>query len=320
MEPQYYDRFLKALNERYPRKSDLANALMDLLPIEKESVYRRLRKDVYFSAEETMRIADAWDISLDNIISANPQKTRPFLFNMIEYVHPLETDYAFLEDNNRKIEVISRDPNGKMIEVINSLPRSLYCRSELLTRLFTMKWLYKYGMSEEILPLAKIEIPDRMFEIDKEFVRLVQKFSEVHAIHDARFVEHLKDDIVYFHSIGMITDKEKSILKEEMFAVLNYMEEVASNGVFPETGHRLYFYLAHTWLGTEYILFESKALTMSFVRILERSSIATTDKKVFDRFMNMVQSTKRSSVLISGSNKLQQVEFFNKQRSLLREI
>ncbi|MCL2728312.1 MAG: hypothetical protein FWD56_08020, partial [Bacteroidales bacterium] len=72
MKQFFYDNFLNTIEKHYPRKSDLANALMEILPLEKESVYRRLRKDVYFSAEEVMQIAQAWGISLDNLISANP--------------------------------------------------------------------------------------------------------------------------------------------------------------------------------------------------------------------------------------------------------
>jgi hypothetical protein len=320
MERFFYDNFLRALEERFPRKSDLVNALMEVLPLEKESVYRRLRKDVYFSAEETMQIARAWSISLDNITRAHPHKTRPFHFNMIEYIHPLEVDYKFLKNYNRDLEIIAQDPEGKMVEVLNALPRGLYGRSEHLTRFVTMKWLYKYGESTDIVPFSMIQIPERMRALDMEYVRLVHEIPEVHSIHDERFIEHLIDDILYFRSIGMVAEEEVSLLRGELITLLNYIEEVAIKGHFPTTGNKLFFYLSHTWLETEYSLYESKDLTLSLVKVLERNSVSSTDKKVFDRFMNMVQATKRSSVLMSGSNVLQQVEFFNRQREIIMGI
>ena len=320
MKQLFYDSFLQEIEKRYPRKSDLTNALMDILPLEKESIYRRLRKDVFFTTEETMKIAAAWNISLDNIVSVNPNKTRPFHFNMVEYVQPQEADYKILQDYNRDLEVISQDPNGKMIEVINTLPRSLYSRSELLTRFFTMKWLYKYDLSQEVTPLSNIQIPERMKELDMEYVRLVHNISEVHSIHDSRFIERTVDDIAYFRSVGMITDDEAALLREELLMLIDYMADVTNIGYFRHTGNKLLFYLSHTWLDSEYLLFESDLLTLSSVRILECNSIASSDKKVFDRFMNMVQSTKRSSVLMSGSNTLQQIEFFTRQRSIVMAI
>ena len=218
------------------------------------------------------------------------------------------------------MEVIGQDPKGKMIEVINTLPRSLYSRSELLTRFFTMKWLYKYDLSQEVTPLGNIRIPERMRTLDLEYVRLVHNISEVHSIHDSRFIERTVDDIAYFRTVGMVTEDEAAQLRDELLTLIDYMADVTSIGYFRHTGNKLFFYLSHTWLDSEYLLFESNLLTLSSVRILERNSIASTDKKVFAKFMNMVQSTKCSSVLMSGSNTLQQVEFFSRQRALVEAI
>ena len=38
-----YDNLLNAIKEKFPQKTNLVNALVDLLCIEKEAVYRRLR-------------------------------------------------------------------------------------------------------------------------------------------------------------------------------------------------------------------------------------------------------------------------------------
>ena len=317
---QYYDNFLKVLEERFPRKSDLVNALMDVLHLEKESIYRRLRRDVLFTSEETMRIAAAWSISLDNIICRNPGKTRPFCCNMIEFVNPREADYELLEHYNRVIGIIGNDGNGKMVEVNNSLPRSLYGRSEPLTRFVTMKWFYKYGRPEEALSFSDIHITERMRAIDLEYIRRLHDVPEVHSIHDKYFVEHIVDDILYFRSVRMLTEDDVALLKSELLTLVDFMEDVAIKGYFPETGNKLFFYLAHTWLESEYVLYASKDLSLSFVRILERNTVSSMDKKVFDRFINMVLSIKRSSVLMSGSNALQQTEFFTRQRVRIMEL
>ena len=316
----FYDNFLNALEERFPRKSDLVSALAELLPLERESLYRRLRKEVYFSAEETMLVAQAWNISLDNIIHVQTNKTRPFYSNMIEYVHPQEADYAILERYNHDLELFVQDPNGKRVEVITALPRSLYSRSEPLTRLFTMKWLFKYGRAQDVMNYGNITIPERMRKLDLEYVRLMHQIPEIHSIHDNHIIERLIDDIIYFRSIGMITEEEVTLLRDELLQLIDFMERVTMSGSFPGVGNKFFFYLSHTWLDTEYLLFESDLLTWSFVRILERNTIASTDRQIFDKFMNVVQATKRSSVLMSGSNALQQVEFFSRQRSLVSSM
>jgi hypothetical protein len=75
----YYDHFMDILSKKYPTKAELAQELMDLLCLEREAVYRRLRKDVVFPAHEVIKIAATWNISLDEIIGIKSQKV---LFQM----------------------------------------------------------------------------------------------------------------------------------------------------------------------------------------------------------------------------------------------
>jgi hypothetical protein len=311
---------LKTLAERYPRKSDLVNALMDVLPLEKESVYRRLRKDILFTSEEMLSIAGAWKISLDNIISTTPHKTCSFHFSMMDHINPQEADYKLFEKFNHIMELVVKDPEGKTIEVSNTLTGSLYLGYENLTRFFTMKWLYKFDSSENTPVFGKIHVPEPLRELEREYCRLVRNTPEVYAIYDSRFIENLTDDIQYFKSIRMITEEDVVLLKDDLMKLVNYMEEVALKGYFPETGNKLFFYVSHTCLETEYFLCGSKYLTLSMVKVLERGCLASLDKKVFDKFENMVQFAKSSSVLLSANNNLQIIEFFEKQKNIIASL
>jgi len=316
----HYDNFLAALTARFGSKSELAGALMELLYLEKESVYRRLRKDVYFSAEEVMRIAGAWNISLDNIVSADPGKTRPFHFKMIRYADPAEADYRMLEQFNRDLRSVAGDPAGRMYEMLNSLPRGLYGRSEPLTRFFTMKWLYKFGSPDETRGFGDIRVSERMRALDLEHIRLVHAIPEVHSIHDIRLFENVVDEIAYFNSIGMLTRTDVALLRDELIAIVDYVENVTRRGTFPATGNRLFFYLSHRWIDTEMTLYESSSLNLSTIKIIERNSVASEDGVVMERLKNLVRSMKQSSVLLSESNALQQTEYFARQRSVVEAL
>jgi hypothetical protein len=313
MKTSAYDNFLAALKERYPSKPERVNLLADMLTLEKESVYRRLRGEVLFTAAEVMRIAEAWNISIDNIVASNHEKTTPFRLQSVEFVDPTEPDYTIVEQHNRDLELVGNDPDGMAIEVVNTLPRGLYTRSEPLTRFFTMKWLYKHA-PERALNFGDIRIPERMRELDREYVRISHRIPEMHSIHDARMIEYLVDDMVYYHSLGMLTDDDHVLLRGELMTLVDYLEEVTMRGLFPEGTGKLFFYLSHTWIETEYFLYRSRSFNMSLVKVLERNYLSSLDARVIDRFMNMAFATKRMSVLMSGSNALQQKDFFSRQR------
>ena len=316
----FLDNFLTALAEQYPRKVDLINALMNVLPLEKESIYRRLRKDVLFTSEEILKIASAWNISLDNIICANPGKIRPFRLSMIEYINPQESDYQLFEGYNQMLEVIGQDPNGRIIEITSTMPGSWYNRYDNLTRFFTMKWLYKYAMPETFVAFKDVQIPERMRALEREYVDRVRNIAEVYAIHDPRFIEHLISQIQYFRSIKFLMEEEVFLLRDELLDFISKMEDVTLKGYFPDTGKKYFLYMTHTWLDAEYYLYESKSIVMSMVRVLERNGITSFDKDVFRKFTNMFEVVKRLSVLFSVSNTLQRSEFFEKQKELILSL
>ncbi len=70
----------------------------------------------------------------------------------------------------------------------------------------------------------------------------------------------------------------------------------------------------------EYTLYESKHFNMTTVRIVDRNMLVSIDPVVNQRIKNLIDSMRQSSVLLSGSNVLQQREFFNKQREIINDL
>lgn len=87
-----YNDLLEAIKSRIPQKSKLANTLVNLLFIEKEAVYRRLRGDVPFTFAEIAIIAKSLGISLDNVVGSDISRSRPFQLKMINFEEPDEVD------------------------------------------------------------------------------------------------------------------------------------------------------------------------------------------------------------------------------------
>ena len=92
-----YDNILDAIRGKIPNRGMLTNTLADLLNLEKEAVYRRLRGEVAFSFSEIAVIASTLGISLDNQVGARYVHSRPFQLRLIEYVDSGEIDYEMLE-------------------------------------------------------------------------------------------------------------------------------------------------------------------------------------------------------------------------------
>jgi hypothetical protein len=130
-------------------------------------------------------------------------------------------------------------------------------------------------------------------------------------------IEHLVEEIVYYRSLGMLNADDVSLLRGELLTLVDYLEDITTTGSFPGKKGKMFFYLSHTWIDTEYFLYRSRSFNMSLVKVMERNYLASIDKKVLDRFMKMALATKQMSVLMSESNALQQADFLSRQREFI---
>jgi len=138
----WYDHFMDILSEKYSTKAKLAQALMDLLCMEREAVYRRLRRDVIFPAHEIVKIASSLNISLDEVIGVKSQK---ILFQMqpLNYTNPSKEDMNFVRKRVQVLEQLKDVTGSEYMVVCNHLSRSLSSGFEILYRFLIFRWSYE---------------------------------------------------------------------------------------------------------------------------------------------------------------------------------
>lgn len=129
-----YDNILDAIRGKIPNRGILTNTLADLLNLEKEAVYRRLRGEVAFSFSEIAVIASTLGISLDNQVGARYVHSRPFQLRLIEYVDSGEIDYEMLEHYIYIHNQGKEDKKSKVMDCSGVLPQSLYLAYKNISR------------------------------------------------------------------------------------------------------------------------------------------------------------------------------------------
>ena len=102
-----YESFLAELRKKIPQGAKLTNTLVDMLYIEREAVYRRLRGEVPFTFMEVMTIAKELGISLDNLTETDTCKSRPFQLKLVEYANPLDADFRMMQGGSSFASVSS---------------------------------------------------------------------------------------------------------------------------------------------------------------------------------------------------------------------
>jgi hypothetical protein len=309
----WYGLFMDALFERHPKKSRLAEALMELLHIEREAVYRRLRNEVIFSAYEIVKISSTWNISLDNILNMSSGKI-PFLMQAINYAAPSEQDLMFLQRINQSINEHADFPDAEFMNVCNKLPCQLLAGFEYLNRFYLFKWMYQYGNEKKPVLFAQVTISEEMIKLTSDYYLATKNVPQTNLMFDLLLFDHLVNEIRYFHSIQMITDEEKDLIKRDLYGLLDYLSEVATDGCYPETQNKVNLYVSQLNVDTNYSYTYTKQLNICFVHAFDKFEIYSYDKEMATNFRKWMQLKKRTSIHISGLDEKGKKEFFQKQR------
>ena len=309
----WYDSFIEALYLKHPKKSQLTEALMDLLSIERESAYRRLRKDIIFPVHELAKIASSWNISLDGIVGINSNQVA-FKMHLSNYVDPPEEQVRYI----KRIIKVCNSPNISYMEVSNKLPRSLTAGFSYIRRYQLLKWMYQFVKDEKkILPYSKIFFPAKVSGLVSDYYHAVKNVPSTTYIWDSRLFDFLVYDIRYFHSVFLITDEEKELIKQDLYAFLDYMSDVAAKGCWPETGNEVNLHVSYISIDTNYNYYYSDNYKVCRVHAFAKSEISSNDPAMVEDFVAWMQLKKRASVLISKTDEKSRIEFFMKWREVI---
>lgn len=312
----WYDVFLEALYSKYPKKSQLTEVLMDLLSIERESVYRRLRKEIIFPAHELCKIASVWNISLDELIGFNSEKV---LFHMqpVNFLDPSEEDIKFVRRRVNRFEQLKDYPNSEYIVITNHMSRALSACYANLYRFNLVKWAFLYAKEEHRLSYSQTIVPKKLLEEVVAYCRCMKDVGNTCYILDSAIFENIVNDIRFFHSIFIVNDEEKELIKQDLYALLDYLLEIANTGCFPETQNKVQIFVSLLNINTNYSYLFNGIKESAHIHAFNLYDNICYNPKVIEELKAWMNRTKKISVQISEADERGRIEFFRKQREVI---
>ena len=305
---------VNAVKEKLPSKDNLANALMDILYIGKEAIYRRLRGEVPFTLTEAAVISRKLGISLDKMIGVSFRDNAVFDMNIVSSEKPFEAYYSILEKQVDLFRSVKEDETSEIGTSSNIIPQTLSLKYNMLSKFRLFKWMYQ-NENIKCKHFEEMEIPQKMVEKQKEYSDLVSHIHSVDYIWDNMIFSHLVNDIQYFCSIHLITDEDKDMLKEELFLLIDEMEELSARGK-SKAGNDVKIYISNINFEATYSYLDTSSTQLSLIRIYSINSITTQDQEMFRGLKEWIQSLKKFSTLISESGEMQRIQFFKQQEKL----
>ncbi|MCD8080934.1 MAG: hypothetical protein LUF04_11185 [Bacteroides sp.] len=315
-----YDTFIKAIKDKIPENSKLVNMLMDLLYIEKEAVYRRLRCEVPFTFSEIATISNHLGISIDCIVGTSFNHARPFQYNPLEYDRPDDIDLSHIEHFAEQLHALREGACSELADCSNVLPQTIYLAYEHLTKFSIFKWKYQRGGLEGTKKYAQIVVPDKVRQVGQKLVRNSHYVENTYYVFDNLMFQYLVSNIRYFASIDMITPEEIGLIREDLHSLLDELELLAIRGKYEDTGKQVLLYISNINFETSYCYFQSSDVYLSMVKAFSLNSLNSMDKRTFETMKSWILSLKRLSTMISVSGEMQRIIYFRKQREIIDSL
>ena len=311
---------LNAIEKKIPDKSALVETLMETLYLEKGAVYRRLRGEVPFTFFEIVQVAEKLDISLNSLIYAESVRKNRFELAFIEYTAMNETEYKRWEDLLLYVGLAKNDPHSELADSSNILPICVYTGFDALAKYHLFKYQYLLHGTKDRITYSDLVVPERLHKIFRSYFEESKHFANTTFILDYMIFRYLVTDLRFFSDIRLMTSDDIQRIKNDLFAFLDYIEEIAANGCYKETENHVSIYISDVSIDSTYICTKINNIYVSVVRTFILNSVESFDESSYRKIQAWIQSQKKSATLITQSGTAYRAEFLEKQRKIISEL
>jgi hypothetical protein len=297
-----------------PRNVKPVAYLTETLRLSRESAYRRIRGEIPFTVEEISKLSSLLGFSVDNAIMDKSAKRASFDF--IANDMDFSALVSMLQNSADMIENIVSSQTSEVTIALNHLPLVLLVFNDSLFRFTCYKWFHQQDKPLSKDNFSTFVVPEEVTVLQKRIRHRMTEIKQSLLILDpVTFSSQIKD-IYYYYQRKLINQGELTQLREDMSDLINRFERIAGTG-FSGPKTRVSLYLSTLYVNTNscYIHFDEVVKSVFWIFMINPMIIYNREFcNVQKKWLN---SLKRQSMLITQSNEILQLEFFDKQREYL---
>jgi len=314
------ENFLAALKEKFSKQTLLISAVEDILKIERESAYRRIKGIVQFTIREMGILAHHLNISLDDLL--NDHQTNVLHIHMLcpRAGESLEERTQRVKEYIDKIKMIENSTESELGVAYANLPMEFYTPHPHLLKFIYFRWGNYYVGPEKFKDFAKWKIPDYIHNYHANVMRMFGNMKKLLYIWDKSIIWDIANDLKHFASVRMITENDIMKIKNDLHNMLNELERLVAAGGTLNNPDKIEFYISHVKIGVTYSYLWSKEYAASYITSLYMLSTINENRATCTNVREWVKSLRRVSTLISGTGEKERILFFKEQHQIIEQI
>jgi len=299
------------VNSYIPSNIKLVPYLMEKLKLSKEPVYRRIKGDVPFTFEEVCTLASELEFSLDEILSQSRKRS---FFTLPKNIGNNMQD-SYLNTLTEYFEVIKEQyntENAYSVVALNTILPVYVTPYKGLSRFMYYMYLHRTDFLPVNYCFSDVTLSQEIIDVCKK-INYYSKFlpGSTFMADEGVFLSVIKD-IQYYYKRKLISGADMQMLKEELH---NFVEKTENNVTKKTTDFGIMYFLNISAVDIKsnitYSDFNGK-LT-AHIWVYPVNAITIKDPDVCKWQKNWIESLIKYSTLISESNDILRINFFNRQ-------
>ena len=293
--------------------------LMDTLDISRESVYRRIRGDISFTLEEIAKLSVDLEFSIDELVIKDMPTRVFFDLHTTQIQDPSDNFITITQQCFQKTFDMPFVKDSESIMILNHIPFGFIIFFNHLFKFSYYRWMHQNQESSLKYFYSDITLPEKLIGLQQKAIDNSKKIRNNILIFDSNLFLNLIQEVQYYYKRKLINEDEFHLLRDDLLRMVDLIEKIAQTGYCdPESRFNIYLSSLNIESSSRYIKYDNNTISQFFVNSMEPVTVAnpylcTMHKKWLD-------SMRKYATLITQSNEILQVRYFNKQRSYIKEI
>jgi hypothetical protein len=293
--------------------------LMDALNISRESVYRRIRGDISFTLEEIAKLSIELGFSVDELIIKNMHSRVFFDMHFTLSEDPSNIFITIFQQYFQNLFEMSYAKEVESIMILNHVPLGFTVFFDHLFKFAYYRWMHQNQESSLKYFYSDVNLPGKLLSLQQKVIDNSRKIRNNTLIFDSNVFLNLIQEVQYYYKRKLINENEFSLLIRDLQGLISMMEGIAQTGFHAyETKYNLYLLSLNVESSIQYIRCDDQIKTHFYINSMEPVTITNLNLCAIHK--KWLDSMRKYSTLISQSNEILQVKYFNKQRVYIEEI
>lgn len=258
---KYQESLLKAIRLKVSASVSLIDEIASILEISYDASHRRISQKSKFSIDEAIKLANHFNISLDNLFS---KKEKVIVEKTIE-IETLKDMLQYFKSSAEQVEILTKNPKTILYYSAKDIPLFYFMDGTILSKFKAFVWL-------NLLNSTQKKVSFENFIIEESFTEFMQKLKKAY---ENTFVNEIWNDttinsslqqILYFYEAGLLDLKSANALCKDLKRIINLIQEkcnkpntnfaiyyneliLLNNNMLIETNEKLTMFVPYTLLG-----------------------------------------------------------------------